>query len=226
MQPNKVLRADAREQLRGVWKKIAFISFIYFLIFLPFYAIVILSAIFKYSVTVSLLRILSDPILVIIAGPFSLSLAGLFLRRICGEEFSLKNIFDGFRGGFPKFDKSFFLTLLIFIRTYFWVLLFIIPGIIKGISYSMAFYILYDNPDMKSRQALQESIRIMKGNKGKFFGLCLSFTGWMLLGVVSLGIGFFWIFPYISMTLAHFYENIKTSGGSKNNVGRECLQEG
>jgi uncharacterized membrane protein len=237
MNPNKVLRSCAREQLHGIWKKMAFISFVYLLMLLPFNASGILSRMFEDSSAFSFREIYSNIALIILRGPFALGFAGLYLRRIRGEEFSIKNIFDGFQ----QLGKSLGLGLLITILTFLWSLLFIIPGIIKGFSYSMAFYILYENPDMTPLQALQESVKMMNGCKGKYFALTLSFTGW-LLGVVVLagglvlilpfpwftggilplvGVGFCWILPYMDMTFALFYENLKMSNSQESGIVME-----
>jgi uncharacterized membrane protein len=75
----------------------------------------------------------------------------------------------------------------------------------------MAFFILHDNPEMRPNQALKESSRMMKGYKWKLFCLQLSFIGWLMLGTLTLGIAYLWIAPYMGMSLANFYENLKES---------------
>ena len=60
---------------------------------------------------------------------------------------------------------------------------------------------------------LLRSQELMKGNKWRYFLLALSFLGWILLGILSLGIGFFWIIPYIETTTAAFYYDIKAQKG-------------
>ena len=50
---------------------------------------------------------------------------------------------------------------------------------------------------------------MMRGNKWKFFCLGCRFIGWALLGIVTIGIGFFWIYPYIMISFAEFYEDLK-----------------
>jgi uncharacterized membrane protein len=207
VQPNKVLRAYAREQLRGVWKKAAFTFFVIFLIYAPFYIVSALSQVYPNAAVVSILYAALLIVTIIIGGPFYLGYVGYFLKRIRGEAISTKNIFDGFK----QFSRAFVLMLLVFIFTFLWTLLLIVPGIIKGLSYSMAFFVLYDNPDMKPRQALKESIRMMKGYKGKCLGIHLSFIGWVLLGLLTLGIGYLWLYPYMYMTFANFYENLRIS---------------
>lgn len=99
--------------------------------------------------------------------------------------------------------------LLIGIFIFLWSLLLIIPGIIAAYRYSMAFYILNDNPKMGAMDALRESKKMMVGYKGKLFFLSLSFIGWTILSVLTLGIGFLWLIPYMNTTTANFYQNLK-----------------
>ncbi|MDR0785503.1 MAG: DUF975 family protein [Treponema sp.] len=211
IQPNNVLRASTREQLHGVWKKMAFTFFVAFLIHIPLYISTILNQLYTevavFSITYAALAI----IYMVIGGPFYLGFAGYFLKRIRGEDICTKNIFDGFK----RFSHSFVLMLLTYIFTFLWTLILIIPGIIKSLSYSMAFFILYDNPEMEPRQALKESCRMMKGYRGKLFCLELSFIGWLLLGILTLGIGWLWLYPYMYMSIANFYENLKTNQKDK-----------
>lgn len=68
-------------------------------------------------------------------------------------------------------------VLLIFVG----LLLFIIPGIVFALRYSMADYLLATRPELGPVEALRESRRLMKGNKGRLFYLDLSFFGWTLL---------------------------------------------
>lgn len=49
----------------------------------------------------------------------------------------------------------------------------------------------------------------MKGFKLKLFLLYLSFIGWGILCVVTLGIGFLWLTPYINASKAVFYDNLR-----------------
>jgi uncharacterized membrane protein len=50
---------------------------------------------------------------------------------------------------------------------------------------------------------------MMRGNKWKFFCLGCRFIGWFLLAIVTIGIGFFWIYPYAMISFAEFYEDLK-----------------
>ncbi len=93
---------------------------------------------------------------------------------------------------------------------FFWLLLFIVPGIIKAYSYSMTTYILGDCPDVKAKDALKLSMRMMKGHKWQLFVLQLTFIGWDILTILTLGIlGVFYVEPYKAITYAGFYDEIK-----------------
>ena len=89
-------------------------------------------------------------------------------------------------------------------------MLYCIPGIIRGIAYSMSYYIMNDNPDMTPKEVIKHSIKITDGYKGKYFCLQISFIGWLLLCILSLGILTIWIAPVISASNAAFYEYVKT----------------
>ena len=88
-----------------------------------------------------------------------------------------------------------------------WTLL-IIPGIIKSFSYSMTYFILNDHPEYTANQAITESRHMMNGHKMDYFLLCLSFLGWFILSILTVGIGFLWLAPYFYATSAAFYEEI------------------
>jgi uncharacterized membrane protein len=208
IQPNKELRAYARQQLKGAWGKMAFTFFVYCLILFPFQVFSILNSLSQYIPWLPSFSVINTVLtiaLYIIIGPFCLGFVGYFLKRVRGEEIATKNIFDGFSRFFP----SFLTMLLLFLFTFLWCLLLIIPGIIKGLGYSMAFNIMYDDPTIKPLAALKKSQIMMKGYKWKLFTLQLSFIGWAFLAFLTLGIGLFWLNPYIYLSTANFYENLK-----------------
>jgi uncharacterized membrane protein len=210
IQPNEELLAYARKQLHGVRGQMACVFFILFLLTLPNTSLSVLNSLHDQDPerpSFSAPSIFLSIVTVILTGPFYLGLAGYFLKRIRGEETAVKNMFDGFK----RFGPSLRLMLLTTLFTTLWMLLLIIPGIIKAISYSMAFFIMHDHPEMTSREALQKSKTMMKGYKGKIFNLGLSFIGWILLGVLTLGIGLLWVYPYMYLSIANFYENLKRS---------------
>jgi len=88
------------------------------------------------------------------------------------------------------------------------MLLLIIPGIIAALSYSQAFFILADNPSLSASEVLSKSKEIMDGHKLKLFFLGFNFIGWSFLCILTLGIGFLWLIPYMKVSYASFYNEI------------------
>ena len=75
-------------------------------------------------------------------------------------------------------------SLLSMLFVFGWSLLLFIPGIIKQFSYAMTPYILKDNPEMKALDAITKSREMMRGNKGAYFTLVLSYYSWVLIPFV------------------------------------------
>lgn len=128
-----------------------------------------------------------------------------YLKMQRNQDVEFEELFSGFN----NFVTSMVTYLLIFIYTFLWSLLFIIPGIIKALSYSMSLFILADNPNMKANEAITKSKEMMNGHKWELFVLYLSFIGWMLLTILTFGILVIYVGPYMYASLAAFYEEIK-----------------
>ncbi|MDR2806022.1 MAG: DUF975 family protein, partial [Dysgonamonadaceae bacterium] len=111
--------------------------------------------------------------------------------------------------GFKNYGKVLGTTLLTTLYIFLWMLLLIIPGIIKSYSYAMTPYLLRDNPELGADELICKSMEMMKGHKKKLFLLDLSFIGWGLLCIYTLGSGFLWLAPYISSSHAAFYEDLR-----------------
>lgn len=101
--------------------------------------------------------------------------------------------------------------------------LFIIPGIIFTYMLSQIFFIIADNPQIEAIDILKKSTQMMKGHKWKLFCLHLSFIGWILLSVITMGIAFIWVGPYIKTANTIFYENLK-SLTDKNTIEVDPLE--
>ena len=83
-----------------------------------------------------------------------------------------------------------------------------ILSLILSLMFSQTMFFLTDYIDIEAIQALKESVRIMRGKKGKLFYLQLSFIGIYLLGAIACGIGLLWVIPYMQVTMANFYRKI------------------
>lgn len=197
LKTNSELRATARQQLNGNWKKLILTYVIFTIICIVPGCIPYLGPIFIF----------------VLGGPFILGLCSYCIKFIRNENPSLENLFDGFNN---TFISSLLLRLIIGLFTFLWSLLFIIPGIIAALRYSMAFYIMNDNPQIKAMNALEQSKEMMLGQKGKLFLLYLSFIGWGFLCIITLGIGFLWLCPYIQVSIANFYEDLKQASNCNN----------
>jgi uncharacterized membrane protein len=128
-----------------------------------------------------------------------------FLRLARGQQFDLNTLFDGFKYIMKAFGLHFLTGLFIFL----WSLLFIIPGIVAALRYSMAFHILADNPDIGVMEAIEKSKMMTQGYKLDIFIMYLSFMGWAILSAFTLGIGVLWLAPYISTSFANVYLALK-----------------
>ena len=95
--------------------------------------------------------------------------------------------------------------------TFLWSLLFLIPGFVKYYAYSMTPYIMAEKPNMSINDAITKSREIMKGHKWQLFLLDLSFTGWMILSALTLGLALVYVWPYYNAARAAFYKEIKKS---------------
>lgn len=82
----------------------------------------------------------------------------------------------------------------------------IIPGIFYFIRTSMANHLLIANPKLTASGALKASSSVMSGKTGAYFSLVASMFGWYVLGVITLGLGFIFIMPYLSLTKTVYYK--------------------
>ena len=153
-------------------------------------------------------------ITLVITGPLMLGLAVVFSKLIQGEKAEIANLFDGFK----NFVNSFLLYILNSLFTLLWSLLFVIPGIVMSYAYSMSFYILKDNPELSANEARKQSIEMMRGNKWRLFCLDLSFIGWVLLSILTLGILMLWVSPVQQASHAAFYESLKPAPAAAEEV--------
>ncbi|MFW6022096.1 MAG: DUF975 family protein [Halanaerobiaceae bacterium] len=191
MLENYKLRQKARNQLRGQWGTAILLNVIYGALgFLP--------ALFMPRGSGYIINLL-------LAGPLTLGIIACFVNLIRGKVFRFEMLFDGF----SNFKTAFFTYVLMIIFIGLWSFLLVIPGIIAFYRYSMAFYILNDEPDLTAMEAINKSKEMMYGYKGKLFMLNLSFIGWSILSTLTLFIGYLWLAPYIQTSLANFYQNLK-----------------
>ncbi len=95
------------------------------------------------------------------------------------------------------------------VKIVLWCLLLFIPGIVMSFAYAMTPFILQECPELSAWEASTRSRELMRGHKFDLFYLYLSFIGWAILSIFTLGIGFIWLIPYMQMSVAAFYEDLK-----------------
>ena len=177
------LKQSAKDSLRGRWGTAIGMIFMYVIV----------------------TGIAGSFILGALAIPFlMIGLTKVFLQISRNQETSNSTLFEYF----SIFWKAFGLNFMIGLFTMLWSMLFVIPGIIASLSYSMSLYIMADNKDIGIFDAINESKRITRGYKWDLFVLGLSFIGWGILCVLSIGIGFIWLVPYTKITYANFYNKL------------------
>jgi len=140
-----------------------------------------------------------------VAGPLMLGSAYIYLNLTRGFEPDVNVLFSGFQ----RFVDALVLTLLRSIFIFLWSLLLFVPGVIKAISYSQAYYILAEHPEMSGKEALEASVSMMDGHKMDYFVLWLSFIPWFLLCTVTCGLAVLYVSPYMEATFVNFYQAIK-----------------
>lgn len=140
----------------------------------------------------------------ILGGVVQLGYTKFLLNQHDGKEYEVKDLFSQF----DRFSVGFLQSFLRGLYALLWGLLFIIPGIIKSYSYAMTPFILADHPELSAEEAIRRSITLMDGHKGELFMLGLTFIGWELLNVLTLGIGSFWLNPYMNAAYAAFYRDL------------------
>jgi len=200
MKQNFEIRKVARETLAGSWGNAIVAVLIYMGII---------------SVIASIPG-LGQIAFIAIMGPLMYGFLLFFVKLVRKNITDFNFIFKAFNFSGPNlglFGRSLGLYWLMNLYVFLWSLLLIIPGIIAAYGYSMAFFLFIDNPDIGISEALRKSKEMMYGYKSKLFMLNLSFIGWMFLSVLSFGIGFLWLQPYMMTSLVLFYEDLKKERG-------------
>ena len=136
----------------------------------------------------------------------TVGLTYFMVKFINNKEHNLKDLFY-----FAKdYVRTFLTGLLQSIFIFLWALLLIVPGIIKAIAYSLVPFILADEKykDLGYMDVLKKSEELMKGHKADYFVLQLSFIGWHLLAILTLGILEIWVIPYETTATYKFLDDI------------------
>ncbi len=193
LKSNLELRNEALATLSGNWKEAVIATLVYSGVAGVVGAIPVLGPIANLFIALPIV--------------WGLNIAFLDLYRN-GEKINIDSLFVAFKGGQAEYLRITLTILLMMAYIMLWSLLLWVPGVIKMLSYSMTYFILKDEPELKNNAAIEKSMAMMEGNKMKLFklGLFLMLVG-MLAAITVVGI-FFYV-PYALTTLSAFYEDLK-----------------
>lgn len=141
----------------------------------------------------------------ILGAAFTVGLSKFILNIVNYKKSKFTDVFFGFK----IFFKSMGMYLIMLVIIMIGLICFIVPGFIAAIGLSMAPYILAEDKEKGVIQSLKESWELMSGYKLDYFILELSFIPWFILGIVTFGIGFLWVVPYVALTEGNFYLKLK-----------------
>lgn len=145
-----------------------------------------------------------DSLLGILMMPLGIGTTAFFVSLIENTNFEAKDLFKYYH----DFVKVIGVTVLMSLIVMLGYICFIIPGIILTLSYSLVPIILIKKPELGIVETLKYSREKMQGHKLDAFVLGLSFIGWAILGALTFGILYIWLFPYMQLTFTKFYLNI------------------
>lgn len=199
MKTRAELKEAAKKQLKGKWVDSIIVVVVCTAI------VGLISSIFSNGSDISWIGSL---VIFVISGPLTFILIRYFLDLSRGvvKKINWNKLAGEFKSMFtPALVLYFWLVL----KTFLWTLLLVVPGIIKAYAYSQSFYILADNKKMGAKEIMAKSEKMMDGHKWELFVLQLSFFGWALLCVLTFGIGYLWLIPYMNTTFANYYDGLK-----------------
>lgn len=209
MKTNQEYKNAALSALKGNWAPAVVATIVYFVIALAISGGQSATELFLPTTPAVIGSVFSAGLLLSIFVLLPLEIGYANTTRVLYENGDTKLTANIFNLGFKNYLHNVWGYLLMTIFVLLWALLLFIPGIIMAFAYAMTPYILVDNPEMKAIDAIRKSRSMMKGHKFDLFYLELSFIGWILLSILTLGIGLIWLVPYMETTIAAFYNDLK-----------------
>ena len=198
------LKEKARNDLKKKYKEVFLIVlFNLFIHCFSSYLLSNLTHVLKIGKITSL--IIECVLSLIVSSMFSYGITSYYLKLSRGEKVEFKEIFSKMNLALPYIYISVVTGILIIL----WSFLFIIPGIMAILNYSLIHYIKLDNPFLEELELVKKSKQMMKGYKFDYLKLIFSFLGWFILGLFTFGILYLWLIPYVNATMANFYNQIK-----------------
>lgn len=231
LKSSSALKADAREVLLGKYKVVVFAYVLMELIVTGILTLIEFQV--NLQTTIGLLLYYAVYLIVILLS--TVIVVGqnqLYLNIYRGQAYEANQIWSGFHTCADRailaylmiFGKSLLfaipcitaLAVMFATKNYYFSLLagagavfMLIGTTFVQLDYSQVFYIILDKPELSPRELLAESKALMKGHRGSYFYLLVSFIGIYLLSVLTFGIGMLWIYPYVTATKTGYYLELK-----------------
>ena len=216
-------RAQARETLKGRWNEMALLMLVISLISMLFSSPQLVGSFAGLDSLALFGSGCSFLATFLITVPLSFAFFSLCLTYAHHEETessALSILFNEFKANWSKYVLcGLLMSLLVFLIA---LPTLMIGAIILSLAYSMVPLVIRDNKEMGVREVLRTSRLMMRGHKWQLFVLELTFIGWIILTIFTLGIGFLWLQPYMVMTYAHFYEDVKAEYEAKQEAPAEA----
>jgi len=227
LKSSSALKADAREILLGKYKVAVLAYALMELLITGILTLVEMQL--NLQTTEGLLLYYS--VYIIVAVLSTVLVAGqnfLYLNMYRGQAYETANIWAGFR---ICADKAILSYLMIFGKTLCFALpciittaimlvtqnyylalpvaaaaiFMVIGSTIVQLDYSQVLYLIWDCPQESPSSLLARSKQLMKGHRGSYFYLMVSFIGIFSLSILTFGIGMLWIYPYFTATKTAYY---------------------
>ncbi len=164
----------------------------------------------------------------VVLGVMNAGITLYFLNMACGQPYMIRDLFYGFRtdsskiltiAGAMVLCQTICLWPCLYLGQNYWSthdgkwLFYALAALVIGFSIyipislgiELSFYLMLDFPQYSAREILSLCWRLMKGQRGRLFYLEVSFLPLMLLCILSFGIGFLWLNPYMQMTYTYFF---------------------
>lgn len=201
-------RAEAREKMAGNWAGAILITVIYLLVAIACEGSQYVGTFFSDSILTSGMGGLSSVLSLFIVAPFDFAITMTYLSFVRGtDELVPERTLDPIREDYMRiFSTSVIQKAIILVAS---ICTLGILGIYLTFAYAMVPYLIKDYPELTWRDALRTSREMMNGHKWELFCLEFSFIGWILLAIVTCGIGILFLAPYMETAEALYYEDLK-----------------
>ena len=210
MKTNQEYKNAALAALKGNWTQAVLAGFAFFAVSI---VLNMPSASNPEGVFASLVSLVGSICLVM---PLSVGLCTAYRELYLGKNVNV--IENTFKTGFANWKHNVGGMLLVSVYTFAWMLLLVVPGVIKAFAYALTPFILAERPELSANEAIELSMKMMDGHKRELFILLFSFIGWYFLSAITLCIGALWVVPYQYTAMAAFYEDVKAEYESRQTV--------